>query len=1209
MGCCTSSHSQVARPLIRVEPPRDDEKQCGPVGDGAVSSSAVPRESVDASPDQVRGGSERSGSSQAPLPPSEAQASQKTPLAAEPSSGGKGADGGVAQEGRRGTPSTTVTTLADPTDVPAAVSDGAAPVRPSAAQDEALRYEPLAAMAHRPPCAGAARRRGAASAQIPRQGQGPEDVVHRGAASAAVPGRVDDHRARRANKVVAHQPEPAEGRPSPCRADHANTPQQSEQRQASPPAARPHSPPPPPAPQPAPQEARRSHLAQQPPPPEPAQSQQQPERAADNAEQGSRRESSREARISRPKDTELNLLIRQYEIGAKLGEGTFGVVHDCWKRRDPKKQVYAVKYIDKAAQDLQMILSETAMLRKLDHPNIVKCLDVFDEPAFMCIVMEKWLGRDVVSRLIEVTEKGDELSEQAVANLVRQMLASLQYVHSKEIVHRDVKMDNYLLDKPDLQDCTARVALADFGCAAYLKLGARSDESVGTKVYKSPEFIMENYDHKVDVWAVGISMYALLAGSLPFETERAILQVTPAYPSGLSRSCLDLLKRLLKKNDARRVSAAEGMQHTFLEQSHGPTHERRERTATVSKAIGFKNEHVDQSVVERREVLMVRGNRAIGQELASPIAAKSFKVSIGFGKSQESRLFSWWSHEDVQQQLLAPLRAQGSQGGVVGRGGDGGTPFLKSIAWTPQVLLELFHRHKVDASKFGQGSAKSISEIADEIKQGDCMLMQDVLKQSKLVRLVDYVVIQVDFDFAGSAAACGFSRETLGHLGADRLVVVRPGIVDSSRQEGSPVAPVGEADLPVTQRKPHETVRQTVERLLATELSFASCHQGCELSIDYAVADWVEVVEQSDLYPSIPTIKRRHIVPAKLKIIDEQAAKVFGLVPAAAQKRNSLGGESPLSFRIAREGFAWWSPAHCQARKISLVRPGRGPSASGISGLIRVRLNYTEAMVADILETHGFDMKALGQERRTVLTRLSEELSKGESTLCELRGRVVRVASVVLLCIEDSATRKTIVEHQRCSPDGTIKDTNRLPGVFLRPQEDIRDAVGRLLTQRLQLDLSAVRVNEHMTETMETFKPSCEQSPGLDSLYRRYIVRAEVDTQGVSSAPSVRGAGVGVGGGMPPKCVKEPVPPMQPEALPRTDPGAQSAMRSTEDLMVDASDDDAPPAWSEAPNMEDPGGRKKAVKARKKPKDTPSVDGSEKKKVKKSVRRSQKSAH
>jgi len=261
---------------------------------------------------------------------------------------------------------------------------------------------------------------------------------------------------------------------------------------------------------------------------------------------------------------DIDVLSKRYVLGNEIGKGTFGIVYECFKKSDESQTAYAVKYIDKVAQENDLIALETKMLQELDHPNVVKCLDVFDEKEYMCIVMEKWDGNDVVSRLIEHTERDDDLREEAVAHLVKQMLSSLVYLHAHGVIHRDVKMDNFLIDKRSLDDTASRLALSDFGCAKYLKLGERCEESVGTKVYKSPEFIMEDYCHKVDVWAVGVSMYGLLNGSLPFFDESAVLQSRPLMPKGLTKPCLALLKRLMMKNEARRPQAEEALLDPFL---------------------------------------------------------------------------------------------------------------------------------------------------------------------------------------------------------------------------------------------------------------------------------------------------------------------------------------------------------------------------------------------------------------------------------------------------------------------------------------------------------------------------------------------------------------------------------------------------------------------------------------------------------------------
>jgi len=801
-----------------------------------------------------------------------------------------------------------------------------------------------------------------------------------------------------------------------------------------------------------------------------------------------------------------DLLVKHYKIGDKLGEGTFGVVRDCWKLSDPIKKVHAVKYIDKAAQDKDMILLETNMIQQLDHDNVVKCLDVFNEPCFMCIVMEKWEGRDVVSRLIEYTEAGKEVPEPCVSNLVRQMMASLAYIHAKTIVHRDVKMDNYLLDRPVLDDLNVRVALSDFGCATYLPSGERLDESVGTKVYKSPEFIMEDYDHKVDVWAVGVSMYALLAGTLPFETERAILQVRPSYPDFVGQCCLDLLKQLLLKNDDSRPCSGEALAHPFLAQAQiGPgDHIRKAPSLAAStksiKHLAVRNEVVDESIVERREVLMARIIGACaGKEQGPPIIAKDFRVHLGNGGAKESRLFSWWSPEEVLQTLSGhlpkSLSSARSSRQIFGsqrhsRLAGYGSPYLMDIAWTPQVVEDLLLRHKVDVNLYGTGTARTVEAVADEIRKGDAVLMQDGSRHKKLVRLVDSVVLQIDFDFADST---GYEQRLLSHRGVKRLVLIS----NSASQEHEGLG----SRLPCAQRRPHETTRQVALRLLDSELQMP----GCEFTLNYEGADRVEAVEHSDQYPSLPTIKRRHIIPGKLKVLDPVVARTVGLGVGCIEEfpNSARNKEILINFSQAVGDFAWWTPNYCKSRRVSLINAHASQNLGKFSALVRVPLHFSEAIVSRLLWSYGFDTSKFGPDAPDRLTKLAAELSKGESRLCELKGKVVRVASVVLMRIEDTTTGRTLVEVEHVGSDGSSKDTKRLPGLKLRPQEDLHDAIARLVKQRLQLDLTAVRVLQGKTEVIEEERES-DDYPGFQTLYRMHLVTAEVTTASVadSSTPT-----------------------------------------------------------------------------------------------------------
>jgi len=211
-------------------------------------------------------------------------------------------------------------------------------------------------------------------------------------------------------------------------------------------------------------------------------------------------------------------------------------------------------------------MGEAMMLARLNHPNIVKCHGVFIEKGLICIVMDKYVAGDLIGCCDENSNLREKINCHSVVNAIRQMAASIQYLSSKCIVHRDVKGDNILRDHEDITDPTCHVALADFGAACSLVPGQRLKDTIGTRMFWSPEFYDRNYGPKVDVWALGVVIYGLVSGRYPFRNEADVrkkdVQVTrygelpPLY--------VDFVLRMLEKKEPRRLSADGVVSHAWL---------------------------------------------------------------------------------------------------------------------------------------------------------------------------------------------------------------------------------------------------------------------------------------------------------------------------------------------------------------------------------------------------------------------------------------------------------------------------------------------------------------------------------------------------------------------------------------------------------------------------------------------------------------------
>jgi calcium-dependent protein kinase len=176
---------------------------------------------------------------------------------------------------------------------------------------------------------------------------------------------------------------------------------------------------------------------------------------------------------------------------------------------------YAVKCLDlglvETEEGLQQLREEIFIMCQLDHPNIVRLEEVYESHSEIYLVQELCVGGELFDRLDEQPDY--HYTEAECARLVKQMLCAVRYLHSKGIIHRDMKLENFLFSSsaPD-----SELKMIDFGLSKHFKFGEIQHEAVGTPYTVAPEVIRGSYDERCDIWAVGVIAFLLLSGDPPF---------------------------------------------------------------------------------------------------------------------------------------------------------------------------------------------------------------------------------------------------------------------------------------------------------------------------------------------------------------------------------------------------------------------------------------------------------------------------------------------------------------------------------------------------------------------------------------------------------------------------------------------------------------------------------------------------------------------
>lgn len=266
-----------------------------------------------------------------------------------------------------------------------------------------------------------------------------------------------------------------------------------------------------------------------------------------------------------------------YEKGRKLGSGKSGQCYEGKHR--VTKQIFAVKVIRVRNLDETMkdrLLDEIEFMTEMDHPNIVKVFECFRSvKGDFALVMELLSGGELYEHLLD-SEEG-RYDEKVAARLFEMMCKAVAYIHSKNICHRDLKLENFVFDETSEE---AQIKLIDFGLSRRHGLGIkRMKTAVGTPYYVAPEVIErgQSYGAACDVWSLGVLLYMMLSGRPPFdaETDRGILSAIrkcqynfsdPIWRT-ISSSVKGLIKQMLVSDPKKRIAPSDILMHPWVQQA------------------------------------------------------------------------------------------------------------------------------------------------------------------------------------------------------------------------------------------------------------------------------------------------------------------------------------------------------------------------------------------------------------------------------------------------------------------------------------------------------------------------------------------------------------------------------------------------------------------------------------------------------------------
>ena len=264
---------------------------------------------------------------------------------------------------------------------------------------------------------------------------------------------------------------------------------------------------------------------------------------------------------------------KKYEILSKLGSGSFGSVYLAKNKYTNEK--VAMKQIKKSSANLLSdgeITDEIEILKNLDHPDIVRIIESFNTKNSYILITEYCEGGELFDQV------KNQLSETQIAVIFKQVLSGLAYLHSNNIVHRDLKLENILIHEIEKSKNTGEdlfnIKIIDFGTARIFDKKRNPQSIVGSSYYIAPEVLRQKYNKECDLWSVGVILYMFIVGHAPFDgldddeittnIQRGVYRKNDKRWLRASKEVKDLIKKLLTYRPSQRLTAIQALNHPWF---------------------------------------------------------------------------------------------------------------------------------------------------------------------------------------------------------------------------------------------------------------------------------------------------------------------------------------------------------------------------------------------------------------------------------------------------------------------------------------------------------------------------------------------------------------------------------------------------------------------------------------------------------------------
>jgi calcium-dependent protein kinase len=230
-------------------------------------------------------------------------------------------------------------------------------------------------------------------------------------------------------------------------------------------------------------------------------------------------------------------------------------------------QSVAVNIISKAKIDQEKLRNEITILRNLNHPNIVKAYEAYQDKEYFYVVSELYTGNN----LFEQVEKQGKVSEAFAASIIKQLLSAISYIHKQSVIHLSIRPENIQFEK---EGENTQIKIVNFDTAETFRPDSPLKGFIGSPEYAAPEMIDGLYNIAVDIWACGVILYLILSGKVPFSgatkaeivhsIQKGFLDFEDPVWTEISPEAKDLIRQMLDKDIMHRITVDQALQHPWF---------------------------------------------------------------------------------------------------------------------------------------------------------------------------------------------------------------------------------------------------------------------------------------------------------------------------------------------------------------------------------------------------------------------------------------------------------------------------------------------------------------------------------------------------------------------------------------------------------------------------------------------------------------------